>query len=91
MNKRLENMMRENSYEYGIPYDHPKSRELAELQIEDLDRKGCHCENIYCLGCETNGEKCPLIDWQKRHPEYANDELAQRIEALEKEIENENK
>ena len=33
---RLENILKENYFEYGIPYDHPKARELAELQIEDL-------------------------------------------------------
>ena len=83
---RLENIIRANHFEYGIPYDHPKARELAELQIEDLDRKGCHCENTYCIGCETNGDKCPLIDWEKRHPEFKDDELARRIKDIENEI-----
>ena len=28
-------------------------------------------------------DNCPMIDWQKRHPEYANDELAMKIRILE--------
>ena len=28
-------------------------------------------------------DKCPVVDWEKCHPEYANDELATKIEILE--------
>jgi hypothetical protein len=61
------------------------TRELALLELEDLERKGCHIEyGPYCLNCPAHGEgKCPLNDWQKRHPEYANDELAMKINVLE--------
>ena len=27
--------------------------------------------------------KCPMLNWQDRHPEYANDELAMKIKVLE--------
>lgn len=61
------------------------TRELAILELEDLKRKGCTLENLCeCHGCSAtkNGE-CPLCDWEKRHPEYANDELATKIKILE--------
>ena len=61
------------------------TRELAILELEDLKRKGCTLENIgECHGCSAtkNGE-CPLCDWEKRHPEYANDELAMKLKVLE--------
>ena len=61
------------------------TRELAILELEDLKRKGCTLENLCeCHGCSAtkNGE-CPLCDWEKRHPEYANDELAMKIKILE--------
>ena len=63
------------------------TRELAVLKLEDLARKGCLLENEYsdsCLGCSafTKGE-CPMNDWQKRHPEYADDELTMKIKVLE--------
>ena len=61
------------------------TRELAVLELEDLKRKGCTLENLCeCHGCSaTKKGSCPLVDWQKRHPEYADDELAQRIRVLE--------
>lgn len=60
-------------------------RELAVLELEDLKRKGCTLENLgECHSCSAtkNGE-CPLCNWEKRHPEYANDELAMKIKILE--------
>ena len=61
------------------------TRELALLTLEDLERKGCLIEyGPYCLNCPAHGEgKCPLNDWEKRHPEYANDALAMKIRVLE--------
>lgn len=61
------------------------TRELALLELEDLERKGCNVEySPYCLNCPANRENnCPLNDWQKRHPEYANDALAMKIRVLE--------
>lgn len=63
------------------------TRELALLELEDLARKGCLLENNYsdsCLGCSAFAkDECPMIDWQKHHPEYANDELAMKIKVLE--------
>ena len=62
------------------------TRELALLELEDLKRKGCAleyaCKYDQCRGCSIS-DKCPVDDWEKRHPEYANDELAMRIEILE--------
>lgn len=82
----IDEMVRENRQEYGIDLPEDEARELAELQLEDLKRKGCTLENIgECHGCSAteNGSECPLYDWEKRHPEYANDELAMKIKALE--------
>ena len=63
------------------------TRELAMLELEDLHRKGCPLERAdgSCIGCSAtkDGKDCPMLDWQKRHPEYANDELAMKIKVLE--------
>lgn len=63
------------------------TRELAILELEDIKRKGCTCESIghECMGCSARegGHKCPMDDWEKRHPEYKNDELAMKIKILE--------
>ena len=83
---KIDEMVRENRQEYGINLPEDEAQELAELQLEDLKRKGCTLENIgECHGCSAtkNGSKCPLCDWEKRHPEYADDELARKIKALE--------
>lgn len=83
---KIDEMIRENKEEYGIDLPEDEARELAELQLKDLERKGCTLENIgECRGCSAtkDGSECPLCDWEKRHPEYANDELAKRIKALE--------
>lgn len=83
---KIDEMIRENRQEYGIDLPEDEARELAELQLEDLKRKGCTLENISeCRGCSAteDGSECPLCDWEKRHPEYADDELAKKIKALE--------
>ncbi len=83
---KVDEMVRENRQEYGIDLPENEARELAELQLEDLKRKGCTLENIgECHGCSAtkDGSECPLRDWEKRHPEYASDELAMKIKALE--------
>ena len=83
---KIDEMIRENRQEYGIDLPEDEARELAELQLKDLERKGCTLENIgECHGCSAtkNGSECPLCNWEKRHPEYANDELAMKIKALE--------
>ena len=83
---KIDDMIHENRQEYGIDLPEDEARELAKLQLEDLKRKGCTLENIgECHGCSAtkNGSECPLCDWQKRHPEYADDELARKIKALE--------
>lgn len=62
------------------------TRELALLELEDMKRKGCAleyaCRFDQCRGCSIS-DKCPVIGWEKRHPEYANDALAMRIKILE--------
>ena len=62
------------------------TRELALLELEDLKRKGCAleyaCKYDQCRGCSIS-DKCPVVDWEKCHPEYANDELAMKIKVLE--------
>jgi len=83
---KIDEMIRENRQEYGIDLPEDEARELAELQLKDLERKGCTLESIgECHGCSAtkDGSECPLCDWEKRHPEYASDELAMKIKALE--------
>ena len=62
------------------------TRELALLELEDMKRKGCAfeyaCKYDQCRGCSIS-DKCPVVDWETRHPEYANDELATKIKILE--------
>lgn len=83
---KIDEMIRENRQEYGIDLPEDEARELAELQLKDLERKGCTLESIgECHGCSAtkDGSECPLCDWEKHYPEYADDELAKRIKALE--------
>lgn len=87
MNK-VERMMQENREEYGIDLPENEARELAELQLKDLERKGCNSESGECYGCKLMGN-CPLNSWEKTHPEYANDEVAKRIKELENKAQNE--
>lgn len=80
---RIQSMIIELRDEYGPEI---ATRELAILELEDMARKGCTHESAnkfdQCHDC-PNSEKCPVLDWQKRHPEYANDELAMKIKVLE--------
>lgn len=80
---RIQTMIAELRDEYGPEI---ATRELALLELEDMERKGCTHESASkfdeCRDC-PNSEKCPVLDWQKRHPEYANDELAMKIRILE--------
>ena len=83
---KIDEMIRENRQEYGFDLPEDEARELAELQLEDLKRKGCTLENIgECHGCSAtkDGSECPLWGWEKRHPEFDSDELAMKIKALE--------
>ena len=59
--------------------------ELALLELEDMKRKGCTGYAFtydQCRVCSMS-DKCPMLNWQDRHPEYANDELAMKIKVLE--------
>ena len=61
------------------------TRELALLELEDMKRKGCTGYAFtydQCRVCSMSN-KCPKLNWQDRHPEYANDELAMKIKVLE--------
>ena len=82
--KQIQQMMTTLKWEFGIDNN---TRELAILELEDLKRKGCTLEHIgECRGCSASTKEnsyCPLADWEKRHPEYANDELATKIKILE--------
>ena len=69
----------ENHYELGL--DDSVAFKLAELQYKDHKRKGCICETAQCYECRMFA-KCPMLDWEKRHPEYAKDELAMKIRVL---------
>lgn len=80
---RIQKMITELKDEFGPEI---ATRELALLELEDLERKGCHIEydGPYCLNCPVFREgNCPLNGWEKRHPEYANDALAMKIRVLE--------
>ena len=80
---RIQSMIIELRDEYGPEI---ATRELAILELEDMERKGCTHESAnkfdQCRDCPSS-EKCPVLDWEKRHPEYANDELAMKIKVLE--------
>lgn len=76
---RIQSMITELRDEYGPEI---ATRELALLELEDMARKGCTHVSGQCYDC-PNSEKCPMIDWWKRHPEYVNDELAKKIRILE--------
>jgi len=80
---RIKAQMSENACEYGIDESLPYAHELAELQLKDLQRKGCTLEGPDCRGCQFMGQECPLQTWFERHPEFKNDELSHRIEVLE--------
>lgn len=62
------------------------TRELAILELEDMKRKGCVLDfaNRFgeCRACPKANE-CPVCTWEKRHPEYRDDELAMKIKVLE--------
>ena len=92
--QKIQMLIREarNEYGYNIDLDNSTLREYAELMAEDLNRKGCTDEidtSGYCLNCPYMGKNdCPLCTWQSRHPEFVDDELSQKIRALEKELKN---
>ena len=80
---RIQKMIAELKDEFGPEI---ATRELALLELEDMRRKGCTleyaCKFNGCHGCSI-ADKCPVVDWEKRHPEYANDALAMKIRVLE--------
>lgn len=80
---QIQGMLSQLRYDMG----YPATRELAILELEDMKRKGCLLErtDCYCIGCSAvqNGGVCPMSDWEIRHPEYVNDELAIKIKILE--------
>lgn len=82
--KQIQQMIAALKWDFGVENN---TRELAILELEDLKRKGCTLENIgECRGCSASTKEnsyCPLADWEKRHPEYASDELAMKIKILE--------
>lgn len=81
--KQIQGMLAELRDEFGSEI---ATRELALLELEDMKRKGCAleyaCKYDQCRSCSIS-DKCPVLDWEKRHPEYANDELAMKIKVLE--------
>jgi len=76
--KLINDMMAYAKDEYGVK-DNETLREIALLEIEDLKRKGCLLYGPYCMGCPAHNEKCPMNDWQTRHPEYIGDKLEQKL------------
>lgn len=88
-NEMFNALLADERDEFGANVNDPRVQELVELRVEDHTRKGCKPEHfiIDCRGCAAcvNG-RCPVIDWETRNPEYANDELAQKIKNLEREL-----
>ena len=86
----VESVFKEQSYEFGADLKNPRVREYAELYTEDLIRKGCIPETYpgpECRGCASCVDgHCPLEDWEKRHPEFKDDELSKKVKALETEL-----
>ena len=81
--KQIQGMLDDLIDEFGWDI---ATRELALLELEDMKRKGCAleyaCKFDQCSGCSISN-KCPVIGWEKRHPEYVDDELAMKIRVLE--------
>ena len=81
--KQIQGMLDDLRDEFGWDI---ATRELALLELEDMKRKGCAleyaCKFDQCRGCSISN-KCPVIGWEKRHPEYVDDELAIKIRVLE--------
>lgn len=86
----IELIFNEQRDEFGADLSNPKVREYAELLTEDLNRKGCIPETYPGNECRSCGScvdgRCPLEDWEERHPEYKDDELTKKIKALETEL-----
>ena len=80
--KQIQGMITDLRDEFGPDI---ATRELALLELKDLKRKGCTGYAFtydQCRVCSMSN-KCPKLNWQDRHPEYANDELAMKIKVLE--------
>ena len=80
--KQIQGMIADLRDEFGPDI---ATRELALLELEDMKRKGCTGYAFtydQCRVCSMS-DKCPMRNWQDRHPEYANDELAMKIKVLE--------
>ena len=80
--KQIQGMLDDLRDEFGPDI---ATRELALLELEDMKRKGCTGYAFtydQCRVCSMSN-KCPMRNWQDRHPEYANDELAMKIKVLE--------
>ena len=80
--KQIQGMIADLRDEFGPDI---ATRELALLELEDMKRKGCTGYAFtydQCRVCSMSN-KCPMLNWQDRHPEYANDELAMKIKVLE--------
>ena len=80
---QIQTMIKQLRDEYGPDI---ATRELAILELEDMERKGCVLDfaNRFdeCRACPKANE-CPVCTWEKRYPEYRDDELAMRIKVLE--------
>lgn len=80
--KQIQGMIADLRDEFGPDI---ATRELALLELEDLKRKGCTGYAFTYDQCQvcSMSNKCPMLNWHDRHPEYANDELAMKIKVLE--------
>lgn len=80
--KQIQRMITDLRDEFGQDI---ATRELALLELKDLKRKGCTGYAFTYDQCQvcSMSNKCPMLNWHDRHPEYANDELAMKIKVLE--------
>ena len=77
----MQYMMDENRNDYTCDYPEDKAYNLAELQVQDLERKGCDTYKPDCCDC-PKAENCPLNNWEEVHPEFKDDSLTKTIKAI---------
>ena len=65
--------------------------EFAELNLKDLERRGCDHLGISCDACPHgayNDDDCPVNKWYMDHPNAPHDELDKQIIELDRKLRN---
>ena len=64
--------------------------EFTELELKDLQRKGCDHLGISCDSCPRcymyGDGTCPISNWESTHPNYVPDELDEKLKEKHNEI-----